>query len=109
VRSIGDVPPAAGELRPDARAAAGDGHSDRRHGAGANPQRARHDRRAARHVRGCNPQAHGAVRGLLPIAARESSERWRRIGEPKVATARSSVQWRATIDEDGPYCFAVAL
>jgi len=49
------------------------------------------------------------VRGLLPIAAWERSERWRGIGEPKVAIARFSVHWRAAADENGHYCFAVAL
>jgi hypothetical protein len=32
-----------------------------------------------------------------------------RDGEPKVATACFGVHWRATADEDGHYCFAVAL
>jgi hypothetical protein len=29
-------------------------------------------------------------------------------GTPQVGAPRSGVGWRATVDEDGQYCFAVA-
>ena len=50
----------------------------------------------------------GVTRSHVAVSLR-NRERQRGIGGPEVAAACSGVHWRATADEDGHYCFAVAL
>jgi hypothetical protein len=67
------------------------------------------------------PGAHGSIASLAPTSAgrllhleQRTSNLTRKRAKaqkraPYAAASCPGVEWRATVDEDGQYCFAVAL